>query len=134
MPQPGHTNRRGAPVPALDLEPPGHLDAEARRAFVEVLQSRANFYTVSDTRLIAAYAIAAAAVRRMELDPSTARDANSYTRAVDLLIRLARTLRLSPISRGAVDASVAPPAAVDPEQPETHADSGAPAPWLRSVA
>jgi phage terminase small subunit len=133
MPQPGHTNRRGAPVPALDLEPPGHLDAEARRAFSEAVASRPRFFTPSDSRLLAAYAIAAAAVRRMERDPSTARDANSYTRAVDLLIRLARTLRLSPISRGAVDASVAPPAEVGPEQPETDT-SGASAPWLRSVA
>lgn len=131
--------RRGAPIPALELAPPPHLDAEAAAAFREAVESRPQLFTPSDARLLTAYALACSAARRMERDPSSAENPGSYGRAVDAMIKLSRVLRLSPISRSPVEGAVQPARASDgdadvPDAAPLPDTSGASAPWLRSVA
>ncbi|WP_198368532.1 hypothetical protein [Roseomonas rosulenta] len=109
MPQLRAHFRRGAPRPAADLHPPAHLSADAKRAFAEAVASRPGFFTPADSRLLSAYAIACTEVRRMEIDRSVAATVTSYTRAVELMLKLARNLRLSPIARAEADQSAAPP-------------------------
>lgn len=128
MPQLRAHIRRGAPRPAGDLQPPVHLNAEAKRAFAEALASRPGFFTPADSRLLCAYAIASAEVRRMEIDPSAAATVTSYSRAVELMLKLARNLRLSPIARAEADQSAAPPLF---DVPTLHGDTAhvIPPPW-----
>jgi hypothetical protein len=45
----------------------------------------------------------------MEIDPSAAATVTSYSRAVELMLKLARNLRLSPIARAEADQSATPP-------------------------
>ncbi|WP_198370329.1 hypothetical protein [Roseomonas rosulenta] len=128
MPQLRAHIRRGAPRPAADLHPPAHLNAEAKRAFAEAVASRPGFFTTADSRLLCAYAIACAELRRMEIDPSAAATVTSYSRAVELMLKLARNLRLSPIARAEADQSATPPLF---DVPTLHGDSASviPPPW-----
>jgi phage terminase small subunit len=104
------TTRRGAPRTVELLEPPAHLDEAARRAFVEARDSRPGYWTQADARLLGSYATALAVMERLERDPESASHKNEYARAMDAVLRLGRTLRLTPHSRGELSSSVPKPA------------------------